>query len=224
MRLVAVNGGEVEAFCDGVESAQATGEGERARWKLCSVAVPAARAGDAPARPSQAVSWMRVPLFFGLAFELAHQRLDDGDFGRAEDARSGKPRTGLAAPLDKLHDARGGDEPGRRQALERVAVAQETVFEVETLRFEHAEELFHDPAIAIEVDDPRRLGERACGMRGQQTPDDRLFGRRRVDLARLDELERDAGRIAPVGAAQPDRSAPRASPPAPFGRDGRARS
>src|SRR5580658_7629543 len=92
---------------------------------------------------------------------------------------------------------------GRRQALERLAVAQETAFEVEALRFERAEELFDDPAAAIELDDPRRLGERRRLMRGQQTPDDRLFGRRRVDLARLDEKERDLRRIAPVGAARP---------------------
>jgi hypothetical protein len=57
-------------------------------------------------------------------------------------------------------------------------------------------------AAGIELDDPRRLGERGCGMGGQQTPLDRLFGRRRVDLARLDEKERDLRRIAPVGAAR----------------------
>jgi hypothetical protein len=101
--------------------------------------------------------------------------------------------------LNELHDACGGDERARRQALERLAVAQETVFEVQALRFERAEELFDDPAAAIELDDPRRLGERGRLMRGQQTPDDRLFGRRRVDLARLDEKERDLRRIAPVG-------------------------
>ena len=38
-------------------------------------------------------------------------------------------------------------------------------------------------------------------MGGQQTPDDQLFGRRGVDLARLDEIERQLRRIAPVGAA-----------------------
>src|SRR6202008_5007415 len=99
-------------------------------------------------------------------------------------------RTGLAAALDELHDARGGDERGRRQAFERIAVAYEAVFEVEALRFQRAEELFDDPAATIEVDDPRRFGKRGCGMRGQKPPDDRFFARRRVDLTRLDEIER----------------------------------
>ena len=58
---------------------------------------------------------MRVPLFFGLAFVLADQRLDGGDFGRAEDARRRERRTGLTASLDKLHDAARGGERGRCQ-------------------------------------------------------------------------------------------------------------
>jgi hypothetical protein len=39
-------------------------------------------------------------------------------------------------------------------------------------------------------------------MGGQQTPDDRLFAQRRVDLACLDEIERQLGRIASVCAAR----------------------
>ena len=78
---------------------------------------------------------MRVLLFCGLAFKLADERLDDGDFGRAEDARGRQRRTGLAALLD---------ERGRRQAFERIAVADEAVFEVQALRFQRAEEPFDD--------------------------------------------------------------------------------
>src|SRR5271155_5667956 len=110
MGLMVIVGGEGETFRDGVEAAEATGEGDGAGRALARVAVPAAGASDAPSRPGEALLGMRVLLFCGLAFELADERLDDGDFGRAEDARGRQRRTGLAAPLDELHDAGSGDE------------------------------------------------------------------------------------------------------------------
>lgn len=115
--------GEAEALCDGVESAQTADEGDGAGRTLFCVAVPAAEAGDAPGRPGEAASGVRVLLFLGLAFQLAGQRLHDGDFSGLEDARGRKGRAGLVPAVDELHDARGGDERGRRQAFEGVAVA-----------------------------------------------------------------------------------------------------
>ena len=74
---------------------------------------------------------------------------------------------------------------------------------VQALRFQRAEEPFDDPAAAVEVDDPRRFGKRGRGTRGQQTPDDRTFARRRIDLVRLDEIERQLRRIAYPSAPAP---------------------
>ena len=148
----------MKAFCDGVEAAQASNEGDRARRALLGVACPAAEAGDAPGGPGEALPRMRVPLFRGLAFELVDQRLDDGDLGRGEEAGGGERVAGLAPPLDELHDARGGDERGRGQAFQRVAIAQKAVLEVEALRFDGAEQLLHDPATAISSLARRTMG------------------------------------------------------------------
>ncbi len=137
---------------------------------------------------------MRVLLFCGLAFKLADERLDDGDFGRAEDARGRQRRTGLAALLD---------ERGRRQAFERIAVADEAVFEVQALRFQRAEEPFDDQRqrwrSMIRVASASEVA--ACVV--NRRPDDRTFARRRIDLVRLDEIERQLRRIAYPSAPAP---------------------
>ena len=193
MGLIAIVGGEGEAFRDSVEAAEAAGEGDGTGPALARVAVPAAGVSDAPSCPGQALLGMRVLLFCGLAFKLADERLDDGDVGRAEDARGRQRRTDLAALLD---------ERGRRQAFERIAVADEAVFEVQARDFSVRKSRSRSAA-AVEVDDPRRFGKRGRGMRGQQTPDDRTFARRRIDLVRLDEIERQLRRIAYPSAPAP---------------------
>ena len=128
--------------------------------------------------------WDAGLLFCGLAFKLADERLDDGDFGRAEDARGRQRRTGLTALLD---------ERGGRQAFERIAVADEAVFEVQAPRFQRAEEPFDDQRqrwrSMIRVASASEVA--ACVV--NRRPDDRTFARRRIDLVASTRLSDSCG-------------------------------
>src|SRR4029453_4333931 len=150
------------------------------RSGLAVVTGPAAEASDDPSGEGEGTVRMRIALSRGLACELVRDRLEDrlvvGIEGIAQEL------IGVTvASLDKLLDGDSRDSRGGGEVDHRLRLTDISCFDVETRGLERAEELFDDPAPAIEVDSPAGRGEGGAIMGGQQPPVDRLaaIGRRR---------------------------------------------
>jgi len=65
--------------------------------------------------------------------------------------------------------------------------AELTVFQLQSLRFHHSEQLLDCPARLVPTDDPPRLGRIGDVVRGQQPPMQRLRPLRRADFVHLDQ-------------------------------------
>src|SRR5712692_12016033 len=118
---------------------------------LAVVAGPAAEAGDDPGGEGERALGVGIALPFCLARELGRDGFEDGLVVRIEGI--GQALVGVAvAGLDKLLDGDGRDGGGGDEVDHRLRLADIGGFDIEARRLERAEELFDDPAPAIDVD------------------------------------------------------------------------
>ena len=94
----------------------------------------------------------------------------------------------------ELEHGDGGNEARRDQLLERTAVAETQRLDVEALGLQRAEQLLDEPALAIERDDPARIGGIGDFVAGQQAPVSNWHARWGVHFQGLHQGERHRGR------------------------------
>ncbi|HUF57822.1 MAG TPA: hypothetical protein VMM55_14825, partial [Thermohalobaculum sp.] len=165
---------------------------------------------------------MRVLLPLGPAFEAGRDGLERRLLVGPEGVLHWPPG-GAVALARQLQDARPRDQRRDGQRLEG-SLGDADPLDVEAAGLEDAEQLLDGPASAVEADQPARLPGGLDRMRGQQAPVRGGGACRRIDLARLDERQRQAlrqracararGRPADLGGEHAQRQHRRSRRPA----------
>ena len=172
-----------DAVEHGVETGVTLDQDDRTGFAV--IPGPAAQTGADPGGMGERACGMRVLLSHRAAFQRSADSLDRGLVGGVEDIRHGTCRQSVAG-VEHLLDVDGGDQRCAAQVLQRHGLADRHCFDVEAAGFHHPEHLLDHPALAIQPDDPLRVGQCGGGMRGHKPPVQGRHAEWRVDLARVD--------------------------------------
>src|SRR5215217_5757083 len=177
-------------------------------WRFV-VAVPAAETSGDPGDEGERAWRMSILLPFCLAFEFLRDEFERGCEGIIDDVAG---RTRAAVPgIDELAGTNGARQPDGGEIEQALGVDDLAVFEREPVALEGAEGLFDTPAQPIELHNFVSLLGILDGVRGEETPEKGGLARRRIDLARLDQVQLDhcgkAGHKAILRAGDGDLSA-----------------